>query len=110
MEKFVLIYYAPAEAMQSMATATPEEKEAGMGEWMKWKDKVGDAILDFGAPFMPGEACGKDGNFTPAMNDITGYSLIQAESMNKAKEMVKDHPHLHWWDGCRIEIKPCISM
>ncbi len=110
MEKFVVLYYAPMEAMQSIATATPEEKEAGMAGWMAWKEKAGDAVIDFGSPFMPGEVCGNDGNFAPAMNEITGYSVMQASSMDALKELLKDHPHLGWWDGCKIEIKPCIPM
>lgn len=110
MEKFMVLYHAPMEAMQSMATATPEEKEAGMGAWMAWKEKAGNAVVDFGSPFMPGEVCGVDGNFTPAMNEVTGYSIMQAESADALKGMLKDHPHLSWWDGCKIEVKPCISM
>ena len=110
MEKFVVLYYAPAEAMQSMATATPEEKEAGMGAWMAWKEKAGDAVIDFGSPFMSGEICGSDGNFSPEMNEITGYSVMQANSMDDLKALLKDHPHLGWWEGCKIEVKPCIPM
>lgn len=106
----MVLYYAPAEAMQSMATATPEEKEAGMGAWLAWKEKAGERVIDFGSPCMPGEACGVDGSFTPAMNEITGYSIMQANSADELKELLKDHPHLGWWDGCKIEIKPCISM
>ena len=110
MEKFMVLYYAPMEAMQSMATATPEEKEAGMEAWMAWKEKAGDAVLDFGSPCMPGEICGADGNFSPALNEITGYSIMQANSIDGLKEMLKDHPHLAWWDGCKIEVKSCIQM
>ncbi|MGI9544335.1 MAG: hypothetical protein ACR2MX_13830 [Cyclobacteriaceae bacterium] len=110
MEKFIVLYHAPMEAMQSMATATAEEKQAGMGAWMAWKEKAGDAVLDFGSPLMPGEACGADGNFSPAMNEITGYSIMQANSADELKGMLKDHPHLAWWDGCKIEVKPCIPM
>lgn len=110
MEKFIVLYHAPMEAMQSMATATTEEKQAGMGAWMAWKEKAGDAVLDFGSPLMPGESCGADGNFAPAMNEITGYSIMQATSADTLKEMLKDHPHLAWWEGCKIEVKPCIPM
>ncbi|MDH3244348.1 MAG: DUF3303 domain-containing protein [Saprospiraceae bacterium] len=110
MAKFIVFYHAPAAAMQSMATATPEEKEAGLGAWMAWKEKVGNAVVDFGNPFMPGEICGADGNFSPAMNEITGYSIMEADSADALKAMLKNHPHLQWWDGCKIEYKPCVNM
>ena len=110
MEKFIVLYYAPPEAMASMATATLEEKQAGMGAWMAWKEKAGDAVVDFGSPFMPGEICGVDGQFSPAFNEITGYSLMQADDINTLKSMLKEHPHLQWWEGCKIEVKQCIRM
>ncbi len=110
MGKFLVLYYAPAEAMQSMATSTPEQKEAGMAAWMEWKEKAGGAVLDFGSPFMPGEICGADGSFSPAHNEITGYSIMQANSSDELKNKLKDHPHLVWWEGCKIEIKPCFAM
>lgn len=93
-----------------MATATEEEKKAGMGAWMAWQAKAGDAVIDFGSPFMPGESCGSDGAFAQEMNDITGYSIMQAETADALKALLADHPHLSWWEGCRIQIKPCIPM
>lgn len=110
MEKFLVLYHAPMEAMQTMATATAEQKEAGMAAWMSWKDEAGDAVVDFGSPLMPGEIATKDGNFGPEMNEITGYSIMQANSADELKGMLKSHPHLDWWDGCKIEVKPCIPM
>ncbi len=93
-----------------MSTATQEEKEAGMAAWMGWKERAGDAVIDFGSPLMPGEITGADGNFSPEMNEITGYSIMQANSADELKGMLADHPHLGWWEGCKVEVKPCIPM
>ena len=41
---------------------------------------------------------------------ITGYSIIQANSMDEAKKLVKTHPHLAWSSGCTIEIHETVSM
>ena len=35
MKKFLVIYHAPAEAMEMMANASPEEKAEGMKPWME---------------------------------------------------------------------------
>jgi hypothetical protein len=35
---------------------------------------------------------------------VNGYSIIQAESMEEAVELLKEHPHLHWAEGCKIEV------
>lgn len=110
MTKFTVIYHAPAEMMAKMGTATAEEKEAGMQQWMNWKAEMGDKVLDFGSPLMPGVAIDTKGNESNATGDNTGYSLIQAENMAEAKEMLKSHPHLQWGDGCTISVYECISM
>lgn len=110
MKKFVLLYNAPAEAMATMGTATPEEKQKGMQAWMDWKDKMGEGVLDFGAPMMGSMTVNKDGSANQAPSEHTGYSLVQAESMEVLTEAVKSHPHLQWYDGCNIEIFECIAM
>lgn len=110
MKKFLVIYNAPAEAMAKMATATPEEKMAGMGAWMDWKASLGEAVLNFGSPLMPGKRISRDSSIEQAVNDNTGYSEIQAESIEDAMAMLKSHPHLQWEDGCALEVYECMPM
>lgn len=110
MKKFLVIYHAPAEAMAKMATATPEEKMEGMKPWMDWKDSVGDKLVDFGAPLMPGQRLLPDGSTKESTKEVTGYSMIQANDMNEAKALLKKHPHLAWTGGCDIEVHECIKM
>ena len=94
MNKYLVIYYAPAEAMATMATAIPEEKEAGMGAWMAWKEKAGDAVVNFGAPLMPGQNSTNGNDWTASNNEVSGYSVLQAESMEALQALCVDHPHL----------------
>ena len=104
MKKFLVIYHAPAEAMTKMATATDEEKMEGMKPWMAWKDEIGDKLLDFGAPLMPGQRLLPDGTVQDSTKEVTGYSMIQANDMDEAKSLLKTHPHLKWIGGCDIEV------
>ncbi|MDH3651541.1 MAG: YciI family protein [Saprospiraceae bacterium] len=110
MKKFLVIYHAPPEAMAKMATATPEEKMAGMKPWMEWKESVGDKLVDFGAPLMPGQRLLPDGTTAQSTKEVTGYSMIQAADIDEAKSLLKNHPHLAWTGGCDIEVHECIPM
>ena len=49
MKKFIVIYHAPMDAMQQMASVTKEEQAKGMEAWMVWARKCGDKLVDLGA-------------------------------------------------------------
>lgn len=110
MKRFVVIYHAPAEAMAAMGEATPEQKAEGMKPWLAWKDRLGDKLLDFGAPLVGGQLLKPDGTTQTSTKDVSGYSIIQANDIEEAKSLLIDHPHLQWTGGCDIEVHECVAM
>jgi hypothetical protein len=48
--KFLVIYNSPIPAAEMMASATPEQMEAGMAAWMEWAQRNGDSVVDLGVP------------------------------------------------------------
>ena len=110
MKKFMVIYHAPAEAVEKMMQATPEEKEEGMKPWMEWKESLGDKLVDLGAPLIGGTRLLPDGSSEPSTKEVTGFSMLQATDMEEAKSLLKDHPHLKWTEGCDIEVHEAMPM
>ncbi len=110
MKKFVAIYYAPAEAMAAMANITPEQAAEGMKPWMAWKDKCGDAMVDLGAPLMPGQNIDASGNWKSSGTEVSGYSILQGESAEAVQALFEGHPHLSWAPGCSIGLHECAPM
>ena len=103
MKKFVVIYRAPTAAVEAMAGATPEDMQKGMEPWMAWVAKCGDQLVDLGTPLGSGQRLSASGS-SPSDNDVTGYSILQAEDMDGAKALLRGHPHLEWAAGCEIEV------
>ena len=103
MKKFLLLYYSPPEAMAKMQTASQDEMKAGEKQWMDWFDSLGDSLVERGDYFSRGTNY-VDDNKADVSGKVTGYSMIQAESMEKAEEMVSNHPHLGWFEGCSVEV------
>jgi hypothetical protein len=93
MSKFLVLYQALVSAADQMAQATPEQAQAGMEAWMAWAGRVGSALVDMGAPLGPEEripaGASGDGGF------IAGFSIVEADSMAAAGDLLRDHPHLH---------------
>ena len=103
MKKFVVTYYAPISAAEQMAKATPEEMAAGMQAWQAWAGRCGENLLDMGAPLGAGRVV-TDTGVSDSDKNVTGYSILQAEDMDAAVQMVDGHPHLGWTEGCEIGI------
>ena len=110
MAKFIVIYHAPAEAMEQMATATPEQKAEGMKPWMAWAEKCGSKLIDLGSPLMGGLRLLPDGTSQASTKEVTGYSILEAADMDEAKSLMDGHPHLQWNAGCDIEIHESIPL
>ena len=103
MKQFIVIYYAPKSAIEKTHNMNPEEMKKGMEAWMKWSELCGENLLDMGAPLGPGMQISKTGA-TPGKTEVVGYSILQADSIEKAEELLKGHPHLEWADDCSIEV------
>ncbi|NOQ70757.1 MAG: hypothetical protein GQ574_02080 [Crocinitomix sp.] len=107
MKQFLVNYYSSPASMAKMATATPEEKEAGMKPWMDWAESMGENLLNMGAPLMPAQVVGGS---SAAKATATGYSIIQAADSNAAHALLANHPHLQWDAEASIEISECAAM
>jgi hypothetical protein len=109
MRRFLVLYHSSVSASEQMANASPEEMKAGMEAWMAWASRSGDAIVDLGMPLgnprriTPGTASGSD-------SDVSGYSIIQAESEDAAVELLRDHPHLQMPSESSIEVLASLRM
>ncbi len=108
MKKFIVIYHAPADAQMEMSDMTPEEQAKGMEPWMVWAKKCGDKLIDLGSPLANGQVLTSKGS-SASTGNVAGYSVIQAENMNDAKALLKDHPHLAN-ASCTIEVHETLAL
>lgn len=110
LKTYLVVYHSPAAAMKKMQTATPEEMAAGMQAWKKWAKKCGNRLVDMGAPLTGGVNLKPTGPAVASRRKVTGYSILKAQSMAGAKQLLKGHPHLSWAKGCEIEVHEAIPM
>jgi hypothetical protein len=103
MDKFLVLYNSPTPAAEMMANTTPEQAEAGMAAWTAWAAKAGDAIVDLGVPLGSGLHL-ESGSASPGSNQASGYSIVQAESLDAAAKILEDHPHFQTPGGATIDV------
>ncbi len=92
-----------------MATSSPEEMKKGMESWMAWAKKCGSGLVDMGSPMGIGLKITPAGA-SPSSQNVVGYSMLQAESMDQALTLLKGHPHLAWAAGCVIEVHESLPL
>lgn len=108
MTKFLVLYNSQVPAAEMMANATPEEAKAGMDAWMAWSQRMGDALVDFGVPLGPSKHM-EGSSVSPGSTKASGYSIIQADSLDVATKMLEDHPHLQT-PGGTIDVLEFLPM
>lgn len=110
MKNFVVIYHAPTEVMAASANQTPEEMAKGMEPWKVWAAKCGEQLVDLGNPIMGGQKLLENGNSEMSTREVCGYSILKANDMDEAKELLKGHPHISWNGGCEIEVHETMPL
>ncbi|NNE55803.1 MAG: hypothetical protein HKN32_07280 [Flavobacteriales bacterium] len=103
MKKFLVLYHAPDASFKQNENATPEDMQKGMEAWMQWAGRCGDKLVDMGSPLRNGLHINPAGS-QPSKKEVAGFSVLQAEDIEGAKALLKDHPHLQWGAGCDIEV------
>ncbi|HWG65055.1 MAG TPA: hypothetical protein VG253_25490 [Streptosporangiaceae bacterium] len=90
MSRFIYLYRGPAPPMEDFSQ---EQRDEQMRAWGEWMGRVGPALADGGAPFGARAAVADDGS-SPQPSDLNGYTIVEADSLDSARELVKDHPFL----------------
>ena len=113
MKKFLVLYKASPQAFeQMMKSSTPEQQKKGTEAWMSWSKKAGSSLVDMGAPLGKSLRVAKGGAVSPVVNDLGGYSIMQAESKKALAATMKEHPHFMMPDSSIeiIELMPLPGM
>jgi hypothetical protein len=102
MANFVLAYRGG-----SMAD-TPEAQEAAMNAWIGWFGTLGSSVVEVGNPFGASTAVLSDGSTGAATASLSGYSVVQADSLELAAKLAGGCPVLD--GGGTVEVYEAIAM
>ncbi len=99
MSKYVLLYTGGG------MSGTEAEQKAAMKAWEDWFGKLGKAVADQGDPFKPAaKTIGANGAVSDGAvgTAATGYSIIEADSLDAAVKLAKGCPALQ--GGAKITV------
>lgn len=102
MPKYVFAYHG------GKAPESPEEGAEVMAKWNSWFETMGDAVVDGGNPVGPSKTVSAGGVADDGgANPLSGYSIVQAETMDAAVEMAKGCPIM---DHGSVEVAEAMDM
>jgi hypothetical protein len=93
---------------EMIANTPPEQMKAGMALWQAWHQRCGSACIDPGAPLDKSTTVTKESS-TSGKTQITGYTILQVDSMEEAVALMKNHPHF-FMPGSSAQILECVHM
>ena len=105
MAKYVLLYTGGG-----MAETEVQQAEV-MQAWGAWLGKLGSALVDGGNPFSSAASyIASDGSVSQGAKGTpaTGYTIIQADSLNSAVELARGCPQLQ--SNGQITVYEAIEM
>jgi hypothetical protein len=91
--RFLLLYRGPATA--------PTDSHAA---WPDWFNRIGDALVSVGSPMENGRSVRSDGSASESAASLNGFSIIEAEDAEAARELLGDHPLFAAGEDYTIEI------
>ncbi len=88
---------------------TDEERERVMAAWGEWMGALGSSLVDVGNPFGASATVRNGGTVTDgAASALTGYSILDADSLAAATELAKGCPVLA--NGGSVEVYETIKV
>ena len=88
---------------------TDAEREAAMAAWGGWFGTLGAAIVDAGNPFGPSASVTNGGSVSDgAPSQLTGYTVVTADSLPQASELAKGCPVLA--QGGTVDVYETIAV
>ena len=111
MAKFLALYIGSASASEkaNYSPTLDEEKmwADGMTQWGEWMERYSSAIVDPGKPLGKTLRASPDG-VSAHENRNVAYVIVEAESLQAAAGLFKDHPHFTVMPGDSVEIMECL--
>ncbi|MDR8391052.1 hypothetical protein NC796_07880 [Aliifodinibius sp. S!AR15-10] len=103
MPQFIFVYVGGNQS------SSPEEQKQHFSKYMKWLSALGDAAVSPANPFKNTKTISPDGKVgTGSSTGISGYTIIETDSMTSALTIAKGCPFLDI--GGSLEVSELVEM
>lgn len=109
MSQFLILFNAPEAMSDFMIRSTPEERQAGLEAWTKWREEAEKTVkFEFGAVIQATQRIQQD-ELAESPNQASNYAFVEAASKDEVVKALQSHPHLQRKDAS-IDVLEALSM
>lgn len=109
MPRFLAVYtMKPEDLARFRALSIAEQRtvdDAGLRQWANWEKANAASFADKGGMVGKTKRVTRHG-IGDAQNDICGYIVVEAESIDAAARLFENHPHFTIFPGDGVDIMP----
>jgi hypothetical protein len=113
MKTFLAIYTGTPDSMarwNKLSEAERLERQTkGIAAWHAWIDKNKSVIVEVGSPLGKTKSVSSSG-VRDIKNNMTGYTVVKAESHEAAARLFAGHPHFTIFPGDGVEVMECLPI
>ncbi len=113
MKTFLAVYTGAPSAFTKWQDMDEQQRKQlerkGIQAWHDWIDQHKTSIKDVGEPLGKTKCINADG-ISDITNNLTGYTIIEAETYESAARLFVDHPHFSIFPGDSVEIMECLPI
>lgn len=112
MPRFLALYtMQPADLARFRSRPKAEQDAvdaAGLPQWTEWENRNATFFPDRGGMVGKTLRVSKDG-VAPTVNEICGYIVVEAETIEAAAQLFVNHPHFSLFPGDGVDIMPLLT-
>jgi hypothetical protein len=112
MAQFMAVYTAPRKEIDAFMAKPESQRREEVKEdaqkWNEWQNAHEDELADEGGMFGKTKRITEDG-VSDTRNELTGYSIVEAENYDEAVKTFQQHPYLNF-PGAAIEVMERLDM
>ncbi|MBS0194896.1 MAG: hypothetical protein JSR34_11720 [Proteobacteria bacterium] len=113
MKNYLAMCTGSPSAMAAWHELSEDERQQlfvrGMAAWQQWATDNADAIVEMGGPLSRTKLVNKDG-ITDIRNNLSGYTVVRAESQEAAARLFLGHPHFMIFPGEGVEVMEILPV
>jgi hypothetical protein len=115
MKKFLATYMGSAASLEKSGWKAMDEDErkqrekTGIEAWGKWVVANAKSIVEQGSPVGKTKRISAQG-IADIRNEVSAYTIVQAESHEAAARLFENHPHFTIFPGDSVEVMECLPM